>query len=1539
MMVVMNLFNTAKISVVVSSLLLVFACGDNSSQSTTELVSPEPTSAINGVIKPSFNRSGNNNESPQNRAVLSKEANNATGAFSQPFDNETFAGNILASIDVQDADGIAAVALSFNQIDEVLYLCRNNTECNGTNFHQTVTAINPADFSLYTGPLTLGLWVVDVDQNQQQVDAVTVNWQRRIIVEVSAQRSIDNENITLNWQGQNALLKYNVYLASEANVNKNNYLQLNDGQAILASEQTSQSFNNLAPNKSYYFLITGIDGSGESAFSSEIRMDPHAGNENTPPLAVDDIIFSQENQNLTGNLLNNDSDIDDNVLTVTKIPIRSPFFGDLVIESDGDFTYQPQANFAGFDSFDYEIQDGQGGFAQARVEITINSVNDAPQALDDSYDTVADQSLIVAAPGILSNDSDIDGDILTVNTTPVTEVTNGSLMLVADGSFTYTPNTGFTGSDSFSYQVNDPFGLSDTALVIINVGGQNNSPIAVNDSYTTLQNGTLVVDGSPFAGVLANDSDPDGDSILLTDTLVNNVDNGSLSISNDGFFTYIPNANFNGTDSFVYEITDGQGGTAQATVIITVSAVNQAPIAVDDVASVDEDQTVTIDVLSNDSDPESNMLTITSWQTNNGAIMLVVNQLEYTPNANFNGSDTFNYTIEDEQGLTDSATVTITVNPINDAPVAIDDSASMAVGDSIVINVLSNDSDIDGDTLSVTSASADIGNATVNNDNTIMFSGVTSSGNAVITYNISDGNSGVASAMINVAISAVNQAPTAQDDSYTMDQNTTLIVDNSSIVGLLDNDSDPEDDFLTVNTTPVSDVSDGTLTLATDGTFTYTSDSGFFGSDFFEYEIADGNGNVASALVEITIEQVNTKPEARPDYYAFEPNINLTVTGSPLADPLANDFDADFDELSYFGVIDDVENGMLNDNNDSTFDYTPNNNFTGVDSYTYEVDDNNGGTSQALVTLTVSKLMWDNIHALPNVVMADYQGISFDGSQYFIVANGNILTSLDANTWNNHYQNSNYPLVAVASGNITESPSIKTSLAVGQSNNALIQQSDSSLGVWANRITNTNLAMSNVIASQGEFVATGQQAVMLSSDGINWSTNTPNTAVMFNSVVHTLGRMVVVGNNGTIEMSTSFGSSWSVQSSTTTQALQDIVSNNINMFVAVGNAGTVLTSSDGASWTARVSNTTNDLRAIAYGNGLYMAVGNNSTVITSVDSINWTLQAGIDSQPLNDVIFDGSQFVLVGDQANVFTSTDGISFVPASAGDNRNFTGIAYDNSDLIRAGTNTEIFKSADGINWSQVTSQSYVINQVEFFNDAFIAVGDGGLVLTSSNGNTWTMQTTPTTNNINDVFWFSGLDVQGSPFSLYVAVGDSGLLMTSIDAITWQVEVTGAGILNENFYAIDHDNDYFVAVGQNGKILVRNNTATPGATTWMDFFSNTAFGTLKDIIYNGTTNIIVGMNGVIVVGTAQGGSFFTLSTIFNDNLTNIAFSGNNYLIGSDTGVVFTSMDGSNWIRDISGTAQKLNDIIVVGDNVYAVGDLGTVIKGSFINGIFVPL
>jgi VCBS repeat-containing protein len=248
------------------------------------------------------------------------------------------------------------------------------------------------------------------------------------------------------------------------------------------------------------------------------------------------------------------------------------------------------------------------------VSISVVAVNDAPAAGNDSYSTPEDTVLTVSAPGVLGNDTDVEGSALTasVQTGPA----HGTLTLNANGGFSYTPAANYNGADSFTYRANDGAASSALATVTISVIGANDAPVAAGDSYSVNEDATLTV-AAP--GVLGNDSDVDGDA--LSAAVVSLPAHGTVTLNANGSFGYVPAANYNGPDSFTYRVTDGSLDSNIATVSITVVAVNDAPVAVGDSYTTSEDTVLTLTapgVLGNDSDLEGNALTRSWSRTSHG---------------------------------------------------------------------------------------------------------------------------------------------------------------------------------------------------------------------------------------------------------------------------------------------------------------------------------------------------------------------------------------------------------------------------------------------------------------------------------------------------------------------------------------------------------------------------------------------------------------------------------------------------------------------------------------------------------------------------------------------------------------------------------------------------------------------------------------------------------------------------------------------------------------------------------------------------------
>jgi VCBS repeat-containing protein len=669
------------------------------------------------------------------------------------------------------------------------------------------------------------------------------------------------------------------------------------------------------------------DGSGESDVAT---VTINVTSINDAPTSVDDSYTTDEDTTLTiaaTGVLANDTDIEGDSLTATLV--TGPSNGTVTLNADGSFEYIPNANFNGTDTFTYTAADASANSAEATVTITINPVNDAPTTAEDAYETQEDTTLSIPAPGVLTNDSDLEGDAMSASL--VSGPSNGTLTLNADGSFDYTPNANFNGSDSFVYRASDGSAESADTIVNINVTAVNDAPTATDDLYATQEDTALTVDAA--TGVLANDSDLEGDA--MTAILVSGPASGSVTLNPDGSFVYTPTADFNGTDSFTYKVSDGSAESAEATVTINVNSVNDAPVAVNDEYATDEDVPLTIaapGILTNDTDIDGDALSavMVSGPTNGTVIVNPDGSFTYTPNADFNGTDGFSYQVSDGAELSDVATVTIDVCPVNDAPSAVDDAYATDEDTLLSIaapGVLTNDTDPDGDPLSAILVSGPAnGTLTLNADGSFDYApNADFNGTDSFVYKTGDGSTESGEATVTITVNPVNDAPSATDDAYSTVEDTALTIDAPGVLG---NDADPEGDPLSAAV--VDSPTNGTLTMNSDGSFTYTPNADFNGTDTFTYKASDGTAESGLATVTITVNPVNDAPSAADDAYSTDEDTAMTIDAPGV---LGNDADPEGDPLSAT-VVDSPTNGTLTMNSDGSFTYTPNADFSGTDTKT-----------------------------------------------------------------------------------------------------------------------------------------------------------------------------------------------------------------------------------------------------------------------------------------------------------------------------------------------------------------------------------------------------------------------------------------------------------------------------------------------------------------------------------------------------------------------------------------------------------------------------
>ena len=589
-------------------------------------------------------------------------------------------------------------------------------------------------------------------------------------------------------------------------------------------------------------------------------------------------------------------------------------------------------------------------------EPVLPTCNRPPVAVNDNYTVAEGGTLNVPAPGVLTNDSDPDGD-------PITAVLvsgpahASSFALNANGSFTYVHDGSETTSDSFTYRASDGSATSNLATVNINVTPVNDVPVANNDTATVAEGGTI---NMAAPGVLANDTDPDGPSALTAILVSGPAHASSFVLNPNGSYVYIHDGSETTTDSFTYKASDGVATSNTATVSITITPVNDAPVANNDTYSVAEGGTLNQSapgVLGNDTDADSPTLTavLVSGPAHASSFALNANgSFSYVHDGSETTTDSFTYRANDGSLNSNVATVTITITPVNDAPVAVNDGPyNVPEGGTLNIaspGVLANDTDVDSPTLTavLVSGPAHASSFALNANGSFTY---VHDGSETLTdsftYMANDGSLNSNVATVTITITPVNDAPVANNDAYSVAEGGTI---NQAAPGVLGNDTDPDSPVLTAALVS-GPAHASSFALNADGSFTYVHDGSETTTDSFTYRANDGSLNSNIATVTITITPVNDAPVAVNDAYAVNEGGTLNPSAPGV---LGNDTDADSPTLTAVLVSGPSHAASFALNADGSFTYVHDGSETTSDVFTYRANDGSLNSNIATVTITVT---------------------------------------------------------------------------------------------------------------------------------------------------------------------------------------------------------------------------------------------------------------------------------------------------------------------------------------------------------------------------------------------------------------------------------------------------------------------------------------------------------------------------------------------------------------------------------------------------------
>ncbi|EHA1074561.1 tandem-95 repeat protein [Vibrio alginolyticus] len=682
---------------------------------------------------------------------------------------------------------------------------------------------------------------------------------------------------------------------------------------------------------------------GQETISSSIDLTVRPIND--APVPEDKTFEVEEDGTLIftdADLLAGATDIEGDNLTVEGVSYDG---GDGILTDNGNgaYTFAPNENFNGDVNFSFDVSDGTDTVS-ANIDVSVTPVDDAPVSGNLAYSVDEDGSIRLSQEQLLSQASDVEGDALTASNLSVDG--NATVTQNDDGSFTITPDADFNGDIDISFDISDGTNTVQ-ATADLTVNPINDLPVPQDQQFSVEEDGTLIFTD---ADLLSGATDIEGDNLTVEGVSYDGGD-GILTDNGNGTYTFAPNENFNGDVNFSFDVSDGTD-TVSANVDVSVTPVNDPPVAGSTSYTVHEDNSITISdaqLLANSSDLEGDVSIDSVSYSGSDGVLQINGDGTYTfsPNENFNGEVTLDVVVVDEEGATDATTAGITVLEVNDPPVAgptsytIDEDSVLTFSES---QVLLNASDVEGDVELVgISYDGPDGIFTVNDDGTCSFApNENFNGQVQLDVTIRDEDGAEVDTVINVNVLPINDAPVSGDLAYSVDEDGAITLSQEQ---LLSQASDIEGDDLTASDLTVD--GNATVTANDDGSFTITPDADFNGDIDIQFNITDGTDTI-QATVDLTVNPVNDLPVPQDQQFSVEEDGTLQFTD---ADLLAGATDIDGDNLTVDGISYTGSDGVLTDHGDGTYTFAPNENFNGDVSFSFGVSD---GTETVPANVDVS---------------------------------------------------------------------------------------------------------------------------------------------------------------------------------------------------------------------------------------------------------------------------------------------------------------------------------------------------------------------------------------------------------------------------------------------------------------------------------------------------------------------------------------------------------------------------------------------------------
>lgn len=632
---------------------------------------------------------------------------------------------------------------------------------------------------------------------------------------------------------------------------------------------------------------------------------------NRPPVAVNQSLSTAEDVSLVVTLSATDPDGDDLTYATSSAPAHGSISG-----SGGVITYIPAPDFHGTDSFTFKANDGAVDSNVATVTVAVTPVNDRPTA-----EPLAIQATEDMSGGVVLVGGDADGDVLSFEI--IQPPRHGTLSGSAP-SLVYLPAADYHGLDEFTYVSRDSALQSEPAVVSIQIAPVNDAP--------RVEGATYVVNEDESVGIVLVGADVDGDA--LTFEVQTGPQHGVLA-GDAPHLTYSPRANFSGSDSFTYRAFDGVGHSESATILVHVTNQNDAPVAHDVMVSTMEDSSVDVGLLAHDPDGDALTFVIVA-PPQHGTLAGSAPHLTYSPEPDFNGSDSFTFRVRDVAGIDSNlGTARILVDPVNDAPVA--HGQVLAIDEDTPVEITLSGSDVEGTSLTFSLVIPPQHGSIEGSGPAITYTPAANySGEDSFTFVANDGELSSVPASISISIVAVNDAPVAAEGFGSLSEDTSLELTLEA--------SDVEGGPLSfsIQTPPQH----GTIesVVGTAGGYLYTPDGDYHGWDSFVFTVNDGELESAPATFHLTIVPLNDAPEAQSLEWVGPQDtpIDFTLAG----------FDADGDELIYTITMPPAHGTLTGAA--PHFTYTPAFNYRGDDVLEFIVSDGEFQSGVATVRFTLT---------------------------------------------------------------------------------------------------------------------------------------------------------------------------------------------------------------------------------------------------------------------------------------------------------------------------------------------------------------------------------------------------------------------------------------------------------------------------------------------------------------------------------------------------------------------------------------------------------